>query len=348
MRFDEGLIDSVVFLTVRNIGHSREEYTPIGTGFIVTAFGGAEPTFYYLVTAAHVVRYVDDVFVRLRGREGEVEDLLAGDWTFHEDPYVDVAVSLFTYPRDTSRYYPINFRLDLDHYYQDAWPRIGDRFYYIGLLERVEEMARQGTPFVRTGTIGAVNQKRIRLRTPHSDSVYATGHLVECHGYAGFSGAPVFAHQQDFKQDSLKIDTDLMGGRNMFGDSYCEKTFVKMEERIVPCGLFSGHFDEKQTFVPKGDSSHDWPAYEGPGNLGIGVVTPMRFIYEVLTREELVKDRQERAKAAQEEDDEEAATMDTVRSGPQPERLELDEDFEGAVDWALKKRKPEEGWPDDG
>lgn len=33
------------------------------------------------------------------------------------------------------------------------------------------------------------------------------------------------------------------------------------------------------------------------------------------------------------------------KSGPEPERLKIEEDWEDAIDKALRKKRPEEGWP---
>lgn len=33
------------------------------------------------------------------------------------------------------------------------------------------------------------------------------------------------------------------------------------------------------------------------------------------------------------------------RRGPKPERVKIDEDWEDAIDKALRKEKPPEGWP---
>lgn len=156
---------------------------------------------------------------------------------------------------------------------RDAEPYLGDAVYFIGLLKWVPEMATSNVPMVRSGTLGAMNQSGIPVKMPDNVVVRMHGHLIDCRAYRGFSGSPCFV------QDPNGVSRLL--------------------------GVVSAHFDASDQVPLEGD------LIDMPIHAGVGVVTPVELLNQLLADERVqkVKDETER-KIREQEDSELAATAD--------------------------------------
>jgi len=146
---------------------------------------------------------------------------------------------------------------------------LGDRVYFIGLLADVPDMVARNIPLVRSATMGAWNQEGVFLGLPDGTRLrMRTAHLIDCHSYKGFSGAPCFL-QQDWR---------YVAGKGKLVDG--PMTWL--------LGLVSGHIDVTVPTPVRGD---DGLSIAVPINSGVGVVTPVESIRELLSSDEFAEDR---------------------------------------------------------
>ena len=102
-----------------------------------------------------------------------------------------------------------------------------------------------------------------------------TAHLIDCRSYSGFSGSPCVV------QFPRKRPPDESGGVGRLG------------EQTELIGLVSGHFDDVANAHLTGEIA-EMGTVGIPVNLGVGVVTPVESIIELLDSEDVVADRRRR------------------------------------------------------
>ena len=231
---------------------------PIGTGFFVGVPTKRRPdgVHWYLATAAHVVAHTPDVHVRIRGAEGLI-DLPVNPWFRAQDARVDLAVAPFMPPPGADHlHYPLTDFLSDAH----EAPYLGDPVYFVGLLGFVPSMGLHNVPMVRSGTLGALDQPGVPVRFPGNIRGEVTAHLIDCRSYRGFSGAPCFV------QHPGNGTTRLLG-------------------------VISAHFDAA-TEVPLQGDRLEGASATVPIHAGVGVVTPARYLAELLAHEPLAARRE--------------------------------------------------------
>jgi len=215
----------------------------------------------YLVTAKHVVVPGEHLktFARVTMLDGQVKDEPVGPWTRH--PTEDVAVTCLTHQQ---RYWwklgHIPASSFLPEGPEDDHVMLGEDVLFIGLLRNLPEMAADGMPMVRTGTLGRLNQKKVPIRVSPTLTVPGTAHLIDCRSYRGMSGAPCFVQRL-----LVRAQPDKRTG---------EPVTLKTETHLL--GLVSAHFDDRET-TTVGNMSLSVPVHTG-----VGIVTPVRFIRETL------------------------------------------------------------------
>lgn len=248
---------TVAFVTVERDLDSGTAYEAVGTAFIIESQSGE-----YVVTAGHVVENYSQTYLRLRSGNRtvlapstddwwDIEDVPV-TWTHHEEgESVDLAAARLgdRVSRSTHGYTSVRAGVG-------RRPELGDKIYYLGLLPRVSQMGDRLVPFVRSGTLGAFDQKGIPIDT--GDTYITTdGHIVDCHGHGGFSGAPVFSYHSDVESDMSKRQARLAG----------REPQPKKSESVSLLGAFLGFFRD--------------PDRRGPINTGVGVVSPVARIREL-------------------------------------------------------------------
>lgn len=279
MAYQERWAQSVVFITVPVPTDSVTLYEPVGTGFMVRAQSG-RASLYYTFTAAHVVQNRPATFIRLRDDDDQIVDVQAGDWFIHEDSRADLAVCVvsgFAHRRYYQR--SLIFHLKAGHQPGFSPVRVGDEAHYIGLLAPVGSMKDRMVPFVRSGTIGAMNQTNIPVDT-NGEYVYADGHLLDCRGRGGFSGSPCFVHRKEIR--------GLKAARLPPDPSLQTKAIQQLDQRETESflGVFVGYFPDER--APDRTS-------------GIGIVVPQARVMELLWQDDVEADREARLEAAKSE-----------------------------------------------
>jgi hypothetical protein len=236
-----------------------------GTGFFVAIKSPrAERTAYvYFVTAKHNVVEAGDQPLAIRcNTPGGAESVIASteglDWYFHHDPTVDVAV--LDVPADLGLN-PTVVYTDQFVYHEglrsgDSGWGIGDDIYIIGLFN-VTHGKERNTPIVRKGALSQVPDEEFKTAIGPSE-VY----LIEASAIRGLSGSPVF------------IQAPLLQGNAIV------RRGVTGYYRLL--GLLHGHWTLPRDAIQFSESSDGPNAIEDSYNSRIGIVTPARFILEVI------------------------------------------------------------------
>src|SRR4051794_13112452 len=126
MAIDENYVKTVAF-----VGTIFPERKLIGTAFYVAEpshrYPGAEHL--YVATAAHVARpFADSSFVRVRRRDGGVDDTRIEEWHFH--PSADVAVANIELTQDQHDVVVVPQQMFAD--VSEHKPALGEEVYFIG------------------------------------------------------------------------------------------------------------------------------------------------------------------------------------------------------------------------
>lgn len=286
MAYQERWAQSVVFITVPVPTDSVTLYEPVGTGFIVRAQSGRANLF-YVFTAAHVVQNRPSTYIRMRNDDDQIVDIQAGDWFVHDDSRADLAVCVvggFAHRRYHQR--SLSFHLKAGRRPGFSPVQVGDEAHYIGLLAPVASMQDRMVPFVRSGTIGAMNQTNLPVDPLDSVDEFprVDGHLLDCRGRGGFSGSPCFVHRKEI--DGLRAVRKPTSKMPVIGRP--PETTLKLEQREREnfLGVFVGYFPEER--APDRTS-------------GVGIVVPQVRILELLWQEDVEADREARLKAAESE-----------------------------------------------
>ena len=255
MALNESFVKTVVF-----VGSSVPERRLLGTGFIAAVPAGeteADGDYAFVVTASHVVRSSTATFVTVRSHDGEITDLIPGDWVFH--PKEDVAVaSINADPVKKYDIVAVPEKMFADK--SDHKPVLGEDLYFVGLLGQIETMGQANTPMVRTGTLGALYQQDVPMIEPPNTRRALQGHLIDCRSFGGFSGSPCFMH--------LVRST---GETKNFGLKYSETYSILL-------GMIGGHFDHRTSVLLPDESGK----LSIPTSAGVGVVYPVEIIRETL------------------------------------------------------------------
>jgi hypothetical protein len=261
---------SAVFITgTRETGQPADKATLRGTGFAV-AVPAADPKFgfFYIVTAAHVVRPLGSTFVKLTKQDKSIVDVSISEWTFH--PTEDIAVAEF--PDPVTDYY-FSF-VSVDDFLgagELEWkPGPGSEVYFAGLLGQVPSMGTGNVPMVRSGTIGALDQSGIPMRLPDDTVIKVNGHLIDCRSFGGFSGSPCFV-----RFISATGKTEKMGLQYPI-------------ESTLLLGMVGGHFDLRASVTMPDQES----GIKVPVAAGVAVIYPAEMIKETLEQEPFVAERE--------------------------------------------------------
>ncbi len=173
-------------------------FLPAGTGF-VTEF----ETFNILVTCKHVIydihtnKYAPGIFISFNQKDGSLarrslEDIQKAfqlDWTFHQDPTVDLAVIPFAidFTRDDIK------RAGKDLF--EAFERLteGEDIFFLGYPALDIKMEKHIKPIVRSGIISLVMTNKT--------------FLIDANVFPGNSGSPVFLKPSFMHYQGSKVDT---------------------------------------------------------------------------------------------------------------------------------------------
>jgi hypothetical protein len=285
LRIEDSIRQTVVF-----IGYPTEAPGKGGIDCIGTAFLLRHQNFPYLITARHVAEDVGchPFLLRVNRLLGGADNLFIDNATWHydPDPTVDVAVL------------PILGLLnERDHYFRfidderESWwankalkygVGIGDFCYTVGLF-RVLSGREQNLPVVHFGTVARPIYGRDEEPIPIKDwrdptgqkTILTRAYLIESQSLSGLSGAPVFVRATNHHVSDELIKWNPGVSPDEMGDA------VAMWH-IHLIGIWQGAWD-----APPADVLG---AERGKGirvPVGMGVVTPIDYVHNILGNDEL-------------------------------------------------------------
>lgn len=280
MRIPTGVKDNVRFL----YQPTARDMLPAGTGFFVsTQEGGLVHT--YLVSARHVVedRETGELIpLEIRwtegGRKGPTKfGPIYGDWYFHEDPAVDLAVVPWEPPADAGQGWTGSVLLrpivaTEEVLKSEGLPLIeGDEVFFVGLFQRFQGI-RSNLPFVRFGRMSLVTDEKVPsvVGPPGSRARFL---FAECAAYPGFSGSPLYLWRPAHVK---KVDGRL----------------VPKEDEISLIGVVSGFYPDEETVL-------DEYGVDRFTHFGLSLAVPIQKLMEIIDSPAFKKVRGDRIAAEQ-------------------------------------------------
>lgn len=267
---------------------------PVGTAFrIRVTYGEGMGHYYeYWVTAHHVVKNLSSSSIRIQTKEPDAQPREFGKpypvqierWYPHEDERVDVAVAPITGPKLPGglMWATTAIPIHLKAWMNEREPlSMGGPVHFVGLFE-VSRETKRFVSMVRSGTIGAWNERDIPLWTTEGDRPKVDGHLIDARSYAGFSGSPCFMLPADWLMDYGT------SGHKM------KLQIPKRETELI--GVILGSMDGREVLIHEETGDPAPGPYRSSVNLGVAVVAPVERIIETLTRNDLVADREKQLK----------------------------------------------------
>jgi hypothetical protein len=272
---------SVAFVAYRS--KSGEEVIA-GTCFFISR-GGPElyTTIGYAITARHVIDSIVEAghepMLRLNLPDGATLVPLQHPWFTHDDPNVDIAVTMFP-PNDGSEvgdHYalrwtmvdpvPVNARDPRDFFAGEDVFLVGCFYQHTG--------TKRNVPIIRLGSIAALDEQPVEklVGSPRNPrTAYVDAYLIETRSQSGLSGSPVFV-----------AETNRTNYRRLMTPETTDYTPLS-HRPIYLLGLVAGHFDSKQATVEK-------PAGEQAQRLNVGItlVVPYYKLFEVFQQPEVHK-----------------------------------------------------------
>ena len=254
---------SMVRATVRIRGSGKQ-----GTGFLLSVLSETytEIRHTYVVTAHHIIDKQPRITVQISDPFSDelYAPIRLSDW---RQPIEKVDVA-FAPLRDDPDHPCAPLELETDFVPADPpipWVRLGADIHYIEILGPLDR------PMVRSGNIGAIDQKGI----DHPDGYRYRAHLVDCRSYDGFSGSPCYldAILPGLRPEELPPHRALTAHLPPMGTMY----------HIAPfCGMFTQHLTDKGK--PTGVASR----------YGVGVMLPANGIRRALMTDEMRRHRRKR------------------------------------------------------
>lgn len=264
----------------------------LGTAFAVSVTYAVMDHHRYWVTAHHVVDgHKTEIRThvvregRPRERAVHAEGVPIGKWYAHPDVTADIAVAPFSMPPEREGYRnTISFAPIHAHALMTSKPRPmlqGEQVYYVGLLGLPDDRHRS-IQMVRSGIIGAWDEKHLWGRTEDGTRIRMSGHILDARSTGGFSGAPCFATTTSWRHETKQptgetieySDTDPRRGPRLIG--------VILAGLDMPEHLRAGGLQLPTTY------QYDY---------GVAIAAPVERIVETLDKVRVLVDEREKARA---------------------------------------------------
>ena len=279
MRVTTNVTKTVAFVGYRS---SDGGFVPQGTAFFVMTHSRPDNSgFLHLVTAQHVIRDIqaksEIVALRINDKSGKyfMGWIPLEQWHYHPDAarYVDVAVAPCQFPSEANADWsciglPEQFATDEVLTKYSIGP--GDDVFLTGYFSSFPG-ERKNIPIVRMGNIAAMPDEPLTTR----GGVPMNGYLIEARSIGGLSGSPVFVQMAPWRI----VDGTV-------------SQFTGMTHYLL--GLVHGHYDVAAN-SPAEQAKKDTEKAERI-NVGIGVVVPVKDIWETIMQPELEEGRQKKLK----------------------------------------------------
>ena len=248
---------------------STQSVDHIGTGFIVSIPSEkyAYIRTFCFVTARHVIEDVTPgtpLVVSVNKKDGGRQLLkLEGNWQFHPDSTVDLAVRYVSEPPPDVAAFGVEDFFDPPN--NETKIGVGDEVFFPGLFLPAPGI-NSNTPIVRHGNLAMLPDEPIQTRYGFSD-VY----LVEARSIGGISGSPAWV------RETLEVRARRDNGKDVLARCPGEMKLL---------GLLQTHWDVDD--INKYDFQRDPKGV----NLGVAIVVPAKKILEVINLPEMLPRRE--------------------------------------------------------
>jgi hypothetical protein len=338
MRVSDDVLKSVCFICWHD--NQLDEYTVGGTGFFVTWVEDGWPET-YLVTARHCVRDAQAlgdgrVHVLLNTKTGSPRHhAVSQRWYFPHDKRVDLAAVRFDFLADDDANAIPKQHLLTAARIQKHFIGIGDELWLAGLFWPVPGEGRM-RPVLRLGTIAAMPDEPITTQDAQGNPVGPfSAYLVEVRSIGGLSGSPVWVH---LGYGRLRDVSDPPPTPPWYESLRDIETGEGLPNYLL--GVSRLHWTDRAARGGPIMTDNE----EGVVNMGIAGVTPITELTDLLTREDIVKQRKQRLKDYSAKLGRGVAAEDFVPEaparGPEPERLKINMPMDEAVSHVLRQGKP--------
>jgi len=291
MQIPDAVRKCVVFLCT-NTNTGMEFH---GTAFFIQEQIG-ETKFTHLVTAKHILegiwsRHMSEIiYLRVNLRTGgrDFIDTSRGQWVFHPDALVDIAIlPCMKLPNDMDidyAPYPLTSSVNAE-VLNEYCIGIGDDVFLPGLFTQ-HTGEQKNIPIIRIGNIAAMPDEPIVTRKGKMDA-----YLIEARSIGGLSGSPVFVHLGNVrlfpsappKGLPLEADTDTEV------DFGCPSYLL---------GVMHGHWENSESNL---DTFIDDSGNRQSVNMGIAIVIPISKVIEAVNqskvkelKDKIIRKRKER------------------------------------------------------
>jgi hypothetical protein len=300
------------------------EPEPVGTVFFVSRdLGVARKVANYIVTAQHVIdkirREGGRACIRLDVKGGAAQWFDIDVETFRSHPNhptfeaVDVAVAPgpFSKQHDYLLIPPPMLLTEEDLKRFRVGP--GDEIFFVGLFWNHFGTERN-IPLVRAGNIAAMPEERVKTSIGDIDA-----YLIEARSIGGLSGCPVFLHLGYWRH----IDGMIRESQSPYGSFHL-------------MGVMHGHYDDDQMLDGLAMTDNDGPDAKKRGrvNMGIGIVTPISKVLDILETPEMKQHEDALRERVRRMEDAKLPTPDALE-GSEPDFTK--DDFEQALKKVAKK-----------
>ena len=268
MQIPQTVLKTVGFIGAkRQLASQKSFYVDLrGTVFFVGVplFDGRQERIFFAVTAAHVIRRIEELgvdataYIQINkiggGRMGGT--VKTAEWVIHDDPRVDAAITPFYFDARIHDVEPIaieHFLSEQDTQKEFIGP--GDDLFFPGLFTR-HFGREENIPIMRLGSIAAMPQEAIQ-----TDEGMLKAYLAEARSIGGLSGSPVFVHTGPWR-----------GGAS-------GSVLEHVDVRCRLFGLVHGHYDTRYVSdIADGVDDRGSRSI----NMGIALVVPVKYIRELL------------------------------------------------------------------
>jgi hypothetical protein len=231
-----------------------------GTAFFLV-FPQAQPAaeFGYVVTARHIIEACGKHPILVFNMASGGKKYLPTDndeWFPASDSTVDMTMRPFDYDERVDLAFISSEQCVTDEFMRQENIGAGRNVFFTGLFNEVPGESKN-IPIVRTGTIAAIPDERVKSRRFGTADLY----LLDTRSISGHSGSPVFVVDEPVK---------FIEGHPL----------PRFSSKFSLLGLISGHYEAE---FPKGDKE----------NFGISFIVPAKYILAMLNQKELVDERGE-------------------------------------------------------
>lgn len=305
-----------------------KKFHPIGTAFLLSITEPEGQGFDYWITCKHVVeKYIakrDGLFLRLNKGDGAVGYVpMQGEWVYHPDKNVDLAV-LYWLPDEDMLSYELRaieanvlgFLPNLESFYKGRI-REGHDVFLLGLFPKYYG-EKKNLPTFRFGNISLITTEKTQGEYGLTDHYF-----VECDIWPGNSGAPVY----------VSVPT---------GISSDKKHPAIPDELVTFYGVASSFYPHRASvkrLLKKNEKEAD--INEVITHYGISLVTPSDKVADILYGDTMKNKRKKRVDQDRKKNKPEPASVDLDSGETEKENTFTKEDFEKVLRKIARPVKPD-------